>query len=119
MPNDTSWTGWVKKDFTVSKAQWDLDRYIDEVNELQSNLGVELIDQVSVSGNKATITVTNLWHIRNKQLRLQDAQTLWEIWANINSPSDPDQARIKIVDANDNKVGGSGFLGGSVIEVDD
>lgn len=119
VPNDTSWTGWVKKDLTVSKANWDLEKYMEELNKIQKDLGFNLIDNVSISENKATLTVTNQWHLRKKQLRLQDAQTLWEIWANINSPSKPDIARIQIVDGNGNQVGGSGFLGGSIIDVKD
>lgn len=119
VPNDTSWTGWVKKDLTVSKVNWDLEKYMEEINKIQKDLGFTLIDNVSISENKATLTVTNQWHLRNKQLRLQDAQTLWEIWANINNPSEPDKARIQIVDGNGNQVGGSGLLAGSVIDVKD
>lgn len=119
IPNDTTWTAWVKKDLTVSKTNWDLEKYMEEINKIQKDLGFILIDNVSITENKATLTVTNQWHLRNKQLRLQDAQTLWEIWANINSPSEPDKARIQIVDGNGNQVGGSGFLGGSIIDVKD
>ena len=118
-PDDTSWTGWVKKDLTVPKSKWDADKFLNELRTLENSLGVNLIEGVTVSKNKATIKVTNIWHLRNKQLRLQDAQTLWKIWANINNPSEPDKARIEIVDINGNEVGGSGFLGGSDIEVDD
>lgn len=119
VPNDTSWTGWVKKDLTVSKVNWDLEKYTEELNIIQKELGFKLIDNVSISENTATITVSNQWHVRNKQLRLQDAQTLWRLWANINNPSEVDKARIKIVDGNGNQVGGSGFLGGSIIDVKD
>ncbi len=68
---------------------------------------------------EATLTVGNTWHVRHKQIRLQDAQALWELWATIASPKEPDSARIKIVDLRGNEVGGSRILGGSLIWVDD
>jgi len=85
---------------------------------------VQLIDRVSVrrigsDSWEATLTLKNIWHLRHKQIRLQDAQTLWEAWALIAAPNDPDRARIKLVDQRGNKVGGSGLLGGSMISVDD
>lgn len=69
------------------------------------------------SSLQLTITVSNIWHIRAYQIRLQDAQTLWEIWARIASPSELDSARIKIVDLRGNEVGGSRVLAGSLIWV--
>ena len=113
-PKDTSWSGWVKKDLTISKAQWDLNRFTAEINKLQRDMGANLVKDVSISQNKATITVTNLWHLRNKQIRLQDAQTLWELWAKINSPSKPDESFLKLVDFNGNKVGGSKYAGSTI-----
>jgi DNA-directed RNA polymerase subunit RPC12/RpoP len=78
----------------------------------------------NVSGRKigddiweATITVENLWHIRHYQVRLQDAQTLWQAWAGIASPRDLDNARIKLVDLRGNEVGGSRLMAGSLIWV--
>lgn len=69
-----------------------------------------------------TLTVGNMWHIRHKQIRLQDAQTLWEAWAAIASPSDPEKAWLHLVDRRGNRVGGSGagWIGtGSSISVID
>jgi hypothetical protein len=87
---------------------------------LEAADAANLIQSVSLSDAKTiTITVKNLWHIRNKQIRYQDAQTLWQVWASISSPSDQDKARISIVDFNGNEVGGSRWLGGSVIWVQD
>jgi hypothetical protein len=84
---------------------------------------VKLIDDVSVKYElgswNATLTVRNLWHLRHKQIRFQDAQTLWKAWAAIASPKDPDNARIKLVDQNGNEVGGSRVWGGSLIWVQD
>lgn len=86
--------------------------------------GVSIVSRVEVrrlgsSMWEAKLTMRNLWHIRHKQLRLQDAQALWRVWASIASPSKPDGARIKIVDQMGNEVGGSRILGGSLIWVDD
>lgn len=64
------------------------------------------------------ITVKNIWFTIPKQIRLQHAQNLWEVWAKINSPQSLDKSRIKIVDVNGNEVGGSGFFG-SKISVND
>lgn len=119
LESDTSWFGYVSKDLTTTANGIYLDRYISSVNKLQTELGFQLIESISVSDNKAKITVSNIWHTRNKQLRLQDAQGLWEIWASIRSPKDPDKARIELVDLRGNKVGGSRSLAGSLIQVND
>lgn len=110
----------ASKEAAQKEIQDKLDAYM-AVLELAE---VQLIDRVSVrrigsDSWEATLTVTNIWHLRHKQIRLQDAQTLWEAWALIASPDDPDRARIKLVDQRGNKVGGSGLLGGSMISVDD
>lgn len=68
---------------------------------------------------EATLTVGSLWHIKHKQVRLQDAQNLWQAWALVASPKDQDSARIRIVDHNGNEVGGSRVWGGSLIWVND
>jgi hypothetical protein len=101
------------------EARQKLDSYMARLARVDSGL----VRGVSVrrTGESwiATITVQNLWHLRHYQLRLQDAQALWEIWALVASPDAPDCARIKIVDLRDNEVGGSRLLGGSLIWVDD
>jgi hypothetical protein len=85
--------------------------------------GVSLVENVSAQVSddiwEATLTVSNLWHIRHKQIRLQDAQALWEAWARIASPKKQDSARIRIVDYRGNEVGGSRLWGGSLIWVND
>lgn len=95
-----------------------LDAYMAVLNAAE----VKLIDSVRVRriGDKtweAELTVRDIWHLRHYQLRLQDAQTLWEAWAVIASPSEPDSARINLVDGNGNEVGGSRVWGGSLIWV--
>jgi len=98
-----------------------LDAYIALVNA--DPLASKIVESVEVaqSGQRwtATITLRNVWHLRNKQIRLQDAQTLWKAWAVVASKDDPDNARIKLVDLNGNEVGGSRLLAGSLIWVQD
>ncbi|MBI4918091.1 MAG: hypothetical protein HY825_19790 [Acidobacteria bacterium] len=79
-------------------------------------IGLEPSDR---EGNTLVITVGDGWHVAVKQIRLQAAQDLWRMWADINSPSSSDDSRIKIVDLNGNEVGGSRVVGGSVIWVQD
>lgn len=76
-----------------------------------------LIHQVKAKGSELELTVTNTWHLMHYQNRLQAAQNLWQGWANIESPRDPDKARLSLVDLNGNDVGGSRFLAGSLIWV--
>lgn len=86
---------------------------IDPSNALIAN--VENNDRIT---GQVTITVSNYWHNQNYQLRLQAAQNLWKTWAALYSPTEPDSARIELVDFNGNKVGGSSMWGGSMVEVD-
>ncbi|MBK7072935.1 MAG: hypothetical protein IPH44_11590 [Myxococcales bacterium] len=65
------------------------------------------------------ITVGSTWHASLRQERLMAAQNMWKLWASINSPTDLDASRIKLVDANGNEVGGSGFGAGSRVKVQD
>lgn len=97
-----------------------LDAYMAVLNAAE----VKLIKNVSVRRIsdhiwEATLTVENIWHIRHNQIRMQDAQALWEAWAKIASPQNPDSARIKLVDLRGNEVGGSRILAGSLIWVKD
>lgn len=87
-----------------------------KLNSLVTNVSVQ---RVGDTGWEATLTVANDWHYVAKQVRLQGAQALWKIWAQIASPAWPDGARIKIVDFMENEVGGSRVWGGSLIWVAD
>jgi hypothetical protein len=60
------------------------------------------------------VTVGSTWHHAIRQQRLMAAQKLWRAWSEINSPTDPDKSRIKLVDGNGNEVGGSGVMGSSI-----
>ena len=98
-----------------------LDAYLAMVNA--DSLASKIVESVEVAQSDqrwtATITLRNVWHLRNKQIRLQDAQTLWKAWAVVASKDNPDKARIKLVDLNGNEVGGSRVLAGSLIWVQD
>ena len=104
-------------------SQEDLERYLDLYLEAIALTGTTLVDSVRVrtisSSIEVTVTVRNAWHVRHKQVRLQDAQALWRLWASIASPDNPDRARLKLVDLMGNSVGGSGWLAGSLVSVKD
>lgn len=76
-----------------------------------------LVKKVSSKGDELILTVSNAWHFQPYQIRLQAAQNLWEGWANLHSRSEPDKARLSLVDFNGNEVGGSRVWGGSLIWV--
>ena len=85
-----------------------------------SGLGGGVIRQWQATDpTSLTIWVENRWFLMPKGLRLQMAQNLQRAWAATCSQPNPDHARIKIVDANGNRLGGSRMLAGSLIEVDD
>jgi len=105
-------------------ARKELKGCLDAYMALLDAGGVTLVRSVSARSigdrtRELTLTVDNLWHIRHEQVRLQDAQALWETWATIASPKDPDNARIKLIDMRGNEVGGSRVWGGSLIWVKD
>lgn len=83
--------------------------------------GVTIVRNINVklNGNLWTVTlkVDDVWHYKPYQVRLQDTQTFWQVWAQIASPNEPDSARISIEDLNGNEVGGSRILAGSMIWV--
>lgn len=80
----------------------------------------DYISQYFINENGVlTIRLEDGWHYLPKQIRLQYAQNMWSIWAKKSSPEKVDSARIKLVDKNGNKVGGSGWLGGSDVKVND
>ena len=91
-----------------------LDKYLKIINDSGLN---SYISEVSLDNKTATIKVRDSWHFQHYQLRLQCAQNLWTAWASLVSPNDPDRAIIYLIDNNGNNVGGSGWLGGSMIKV--
>ena len=98
------------------------DEFAAILDALNAEVGLQLFEGLTVEriGDhswRATVTVSDLWHIRHKQVRLQDAQALWAAWAIVASPAEPDRAFLKLVDYNGNSVGGSSWLAGSVVSV--
>jgi hypothetical protein len=67
--------------------------------------------------DEATVTVTNQWLTLPYQTRLQTAQSFQMIWAKVYAPTQPDKARVRLVDLNGNEVGGSGAMGGTLVDV--
>lgn len=105
------------------KAQQEIRVRLNAFMAVLEKAEVTIVRHVSVRRQgdvwRATLKVDNIWHIKHKQIRLQDAQSLWKAWAAVASPNDPDKAYITIVDGNDNEVGGSRILAGSLIWVQD
>jgi hypothetical protein len=98
-------------------AQDNVDTFIAVLEA--AGVGNALVTNVSTRGETATITVATGWHYQPKQVRQQSAQILWQTWAMIASPNDLDKARLKLTDSVGNEVGGSRFLAGSLIWVND
>ncbi len=108
-------------------AKAEADRKAERFAKLAKELGsigagralIVRVEQDARDTNTAKITVSNAWHGRPHQIRLQDAQALWKVWSQINYPVKPDHTRLKLVDLMGNEVGGSRVLGGSMIWVKD
>jgi len=98
-----------------AKLKRDLDSFVTTLKT--AGIDNSIIDRCSANDNELTIVVTNAWHFQPYQIRLQAAQNLWNLWAKLRSPNDPDKARIELTDYNGNSVGGSRWLAGSLIWV--
>lgn len=98
-------------------AQDNLDSFMAVLEA--AGVGNELVSSVSTKGETVSITVANGWHYQPKQIRQQSAQVLWQTWAMIYAPNDLDKARLSLRDSVGNEVGGSRWLAGSLIWVDD
>ncbi len=98
-----------------------LDGYLAVINTSGMNKFVSTVKAKAPSYTEIEIAVKNVWHYQPKQVRLQAAQSLWELWATGYCPEreTPDNCRITLVDLNGNRVGGSSWLAGSIIKVDD
>ncbi|MGG6295257.1 hypothetical protein ACQ4M4_12780 [Leptolyngbya sp. AN02str] len=102
------------------ELQEDVETYTNLVRTVdpESTAVVSIAADPNIEG-QIIIEVSQAWHYDPKQVRLQAAQALWESWAKIHNPNEPDKARIQLVDGRGNSVGGSRFLAGSLIYVDD
>lgn len=99
-----------------------LDSYIDKLDEIGMNQFVETVSYKYADANECSIVVKvrDTWHYQLKQIRLQAAQNLWEWWSKYYYLEDEkDKCRMELVDLNGNDVGGSSWLGGSVVNVKD
>lgn len=99
------------------RAQKEIDAYAAVIRTADPEGA--LIKSIRSKGDELIITVSNAWHFQPYQIRLQLAQSLWEGWANVHSRSEPDRARLSLVDFNGNEVGGSRVWAGSLIWVQD
>lgn len=100
----------------ASAADYSRYRQTIEGIDADGTLIAAVAPGVTASGVK--VTVGTGYHYQPYQVRLQLAQNLWTIWATAVCPSRQDSAHLKLVDLNGNTVGGSGWLAGSMIEVD-
>ena len=98
-----------------AKLKADLDGLMAALKA--AGIDKSIIDRCSAEDDTLTIVVANAWHFQPYQIRLQAAQNLWNLWAKLRSPNDPDKARIELTDYNGNSVGGSRWLAGSLIWV--
>jgi hypothetical protein len=109
----------VKRE-AAEEAEKNLQGYIDLINTIGMNAYVNSVGYYS--GFKwIEVTVKNTWHYEPKQIRLQAAQTLWNVWATQFCPEKEtiDNCRIRIVDLAGNEVGGSSAWAGSMVNVKD
>lgn len=63
--------------------------------------------QDTVDPETMVVVVSDMWLRQNEYLRRQIAEVLWQKWANIRSPLDPEKVRLMLVDASGKRVGGS------------
>ena len=99
-----------------------LEDYLKKINEVGMNQYLELVSYKYADTNECSIVikVRNTWHYQQKQIRLQAAQNLWNLWSQEYYLEDTkDNCRMELVDLNGNNVGGSSWLGGSVVNVKD
>jgi hypothetical protein len=99
-----------------------INEYLSYINKSGMGSYINTVGYKTNDINDCSITVVvkNSWHVQNKQVRLQAAQTLWKIWTNLYTMADSkDDCHLSLVDLNDNSVGGSSWLGGSVVGVQD
>jgi len=94
-----------------------IDKYTALINLFNEKYGFQMVNyfQVDGDGRQVTITVDDAWHSLPKQVRLENAQTLGEFWANILPKGET--PGFKIIDMNGNRVGG--YNGWSGIWVQD
>lgn len=104
----------------AEQAQANQEQALEGYAALINTSGMnKFVSNILVEGGDITITVENTWHYQPKQIRLQAAQVLWESWVGFCPKEAADRCRLTLEDMNGNKVGGSSWLAGSIIDVDD
>lgn len=106
----------------LKKAHIDASKFKTTLFDMLSKKNINIVQNVHLNKDRPheiIIVMKPIWHNRNKHLRKNDATVFWELWASINNPQDPDSARIKLVSINNDRVGGSKWLAGSLIWVED
>lgn len=94
----------------AAEAKVNADRHASMLALIDADpVASEIIESVRVATDVCEVKVKNLWHLKVKQIRLQDAQALHSMWTSILPPGEI--AVLSIVDLNGNKVGGTGFTG--------
>ena len=93
------------------------EKFLSEVRKYDRTKALVIHATEGIAPQLLVVHVAQGWHSLTYQFRLQGAQGFWGVWATIVRPQDPDSARIKLVDAMGNEVGGSGWIGGSSIWV--
>ncbi|MEM6836318.1 MAG: hypothetical protein AAF609_05635 [Cyanobacteria bacterium P01_C01_bin.120] len=99
-----------------------LEAYSTTIRSLDpdSALFVDIsLDAADSDLNTLVVQVAPGWHYQPKAARLEAATNLWEGWATLRAPEEPDTARLRLEDSNGRQVGGSRVIAGSVVYVDD
>lgn len=112
-PGDT-----VRQEQLAAIAQANVTSKVKDFMSKIESAGItnDLVSNAGLKGdpNELILTVGTSWHRITRQERLSAARKLWNVWADINTPTDMDASRIALVDARGNRVGGSGVMGSSV-----
>jgi len=104
------------------KASQDIAIFKAKVFEILKDQRIDIVKDIYLNPDlpqEAIIVMKPIWHSRNKHLKKNDATVFWKLWASQHSPSDPDHSRVKLLSINNDRVGGSRILAGSLIWVED
>jgi hypothetical protein len=101
---------------------YEVNNFTAAIRGVEKDAGIQIVRSVSAEavGERsvhARVVVTEVWRYQPYQRRLQLAQSLQLAWAGVASPDAPDSAPIRILDGMGNEVGGSRFLGGTLLWV--
>ena len=86
----------------------ELDKALADYIKLLQASGFGAVTSVGFEDKHVIVTVNDNWHLANKQIRLQATQDLLSLWQAVRKA---DGQRMRVVDRNGNRVGGTGLLG--------